>query len=329
MSDDFLYRCGQERQRDKSSENNSKDCLEKGENCNERSPENGFPGSHDDNNSKTFETNPKFPYQELSDFKNTALRKQNCEITHCNANLSLRQKLRLGSVFVSNSDDTVIKHIMDTERTSKTESLGKFSFPTRRLNGALRRRETTDITANTRYSEIHGKCNSQRKKERKSSLRNSTVLPPLAEERHDRPADNSPSISAVRRRHTIGDFKERNGFEVPSVVLSKGDDEARDTNILKLPKIEAVNTKSRYLQVPLSSPEPNRLAPPVFLEPFKAHRPPAKGQLEDNGDSEVDVVRLPELRTRSSSISITDKNDEGVKQTSRICWTAPDHLCDK
>lgn len=321
MCDDVSYDHGQETKRNKSPGKHLRKRVEQSEIGDERSQKNGVTKLHDDNKSQSCEDIPQFHGKELFELQRAGRKERGRETTD-NANLPVQQKPRLGNFFDANSDDNVIKYDEDTEKSDVLQSPGTLSFPAGRTNGTSRHFGTTNTTENTRYSQIYGKFTNQRKKERKLSRRNLTVLPPLAEEKYDRSPQTSPSITPVTRRHTIGDFRERKGFEVPRIVFTTPDEDA-GVKTLKLPKIEVANTKSRYLQVPLSLPEPNRLAPPIFVEPYKAHRPPAQPRSEDN-NSVLDALRLPQLRTSSSTISTSDENEKGVKKTPRLCWIVPD-----
>ena len=282
---------GQERKTNKFPGNNSKKSLEESGICDERSQQNEVTRSHDDGRPTSLK-NTEVQDHELLKFKKTASLNHGSENSSGGYSVSPRQEPRLKSSLDNNSDGNVIKHVNDAEKTSDiVESSGRFSsVPAGYVNDSPRHRETTKTTENQGCSQIHGKFKNQRSKERKSSLQNITILPPLTEEKNDRLSQTRPSISPISK-----------GLEVPSIVLTKSEDEDKDRNTLKLPKIGGANTNSNYLQVALSSPEPNRLAPPVsFLEPFKARRPPANSRLEDKSDISVDFIRLPELRTRSS-----------------------------
>lgn len=296
---------GLERKTNKFPGKNSRKSLEESEICDERSQRNEVRRSHDDSKSMSSKDTEVQGQLELLKFKKTSSQNHGCE-NYSSGYLSPREGPRLESSLDNNSDGNVIKHVNNAEKSDIVESSGTFlSVPAEYVNDSPRQRETKKTTESQGYPQIHGKFKNQRSKERKSSLQNITILPPLAEEKYDKLSQTRSSISPiskVTRRQTISDFRERKGFEVPSIVLSKPEDEDNDRNILKLPRIEAANTNSKYLQpVSLSSPEPNTLAPPVtFFEPYKARRPPEHSRLEDKSDISVDFIRLPELRTRNS-----------------------------
>ena len=296
---------GQEGKTNKFPGKNSRKSLEESDICDERSQRNEVRRSHDDSKFMSFKDAEVQDQLELLKFKKTASQNHGCE-NYSSRYLSPREEPRLESGIDNNSDGNVIKHVNDdAEKNDIVESSGTFSsVPAGYEDDSPRQRETKKTTESQGYSQIHRKFKNQRSKERKSSLQNITILPSLTEENYDKLSQTRSSISPISKvtsRQTISDFRERKGFEVPSIVLSKPEDEDKDRNTLKLPRIEAASTNSKYLQVSLSSPEPNRLAPPVsFLEPYKASRPPAHSRLEEKSDISVDFIRLPELRTRNS-----------------------------
>ena len=305
MCDDLSYDYGKKR--------NEKKCVVKPGMCAERSKHNSVITRSHDGNFKALEDIVKCRDIESFESQKPAWKKHSGETTAAyNANLPLQQP-RLESVSENNSHQNVIKHVKDTEKSDVFQSSGSFSFQAGCTNVASRHSETANAIDNTRYFAVHGRFKIQRVKERKSSLRNLAFLPPLAEEKCDRNSRKSPKP----RRHTIGDCRERKDIEVPSIVLPEAEDDGLDAKPLKLPKIEVTNTKSRYPnQVPLSSQEPNRIAPPIYLEPCKAYRPPVlSGQSEDNNDSAVNAARLPQLRTRSSMTNRIEEIEKGVRRS--------------
>lgn len=231
-------------------------------------------------NLETFENFAEFHDQELFQLHKLTAWEERCREFSSNATLPLRQKLRLGCAVESNRSDEDESYII--------QSLGSLSSPAGHMNGKSQQDKTTNSAAESKpISQSYARFKNQRLKERKSSLCTLSILPPLVEEKY------YSSPSPVIRRHTIGSFEERDRFKVPEIVLSKAEDEYKDTERLKLPKIEP---KSGHLQIPLSSSDPRRLAPPSLLGPFKAFRPPAPQRLEDK--SMTSNVRLPQLSTR-------------------------------
>ncbi|XP_078358721.1 uncharacterized protein LOC144643378 [Oculina patagonica] len=231
---------------------------------------------------ETFENFAELHDRELFQLHKLTAWEERCREFSSNAAMPLRQKLRLGCAVESNGSDEDESNIM--------QSLGsRSSSPAGHMNGKSQQNKTTNSATESKpIPQSYARLKNQRRKERKSSLCALSVLPPLVEEKYH----SSPS--PVIRRHTIGSFEERDRFEVPEIVLSKVEDECKDTEMLKLPKIEP--TKSGHLQIPLSSSDPHRLAPPSLLGPFKAFRPPARERLGDK--STMGNVRLPQLRTR-------------------------------
>lgn len=261
--------------------------------------------NNEERNLETFEDFADFHDQELYQLHKLTAWEERCLEFSTNVTLPLRQKRRL-SCPIENND-------MGQDKSYIIESLASFSPPTGHLNGESRHSEITNSAENKKTSQSYTRFKNHQRKERKSSLINTSVLPPLVEEKYNsRP-------SPVIKRHPIGEFGERNNFDVPAIVLSTAEDEHRDKDtVLRLPKIEsAASMKSGHLQIPLSSSEPNVLAPPGFLEPFKAFRPPVQPRLDDKNTT-VGTVRLPQLRTRDSATNICDNNEKelDLKQVS-------------
>lgn len=276
--------------------------------CDEQCENNGVSRPQNNKNFETFENFEEFHDQKLFQLHKLTAWEERCRDFSSNGALPLQHhKRHLGCAVENNGEHKHEGYIIN-------DSLGSFSSPAGHTNGKSRHNETTNNVAQDRLaSQSHASFKNQRRRERKSSLCTLTVLPPLAEEKYN--SSPSPVIS----HHTIGDFGERDSFEVPAIILSKVEDEYRDTKNLKLPKIEpAVSTKSGHLQIPLSSSEPNRLAAPSFLEPFKAFRPPVQPRLADK--STIGNLRLPQLRTRNSTISVGDENEKGPEKPARLCW---------
>lgn len=216
-----------------------------------------------------------FPFQKLTAWE------ERCQEFSANAALELNQKQRL--------ECTVKNNIRGEDESYIIQSLDPLSSPAEIMNGNLQKNETTNSVAEARLvSQSYESFKNQRRKERKSSLCTLSVLPPLVEEKY------YSSPSPVMRRHTIGYFAQRDKLVVPEIVLSKEENEYRDTESLKLPMIEQ---KSGHLQIPLSLSDPHRLAPPRFFGHFKAFRPPAQQHLEDK--STIGNFRLPQLTTRN------------------------------
>ena len=243
-------------------------------------------------NLQTFEDFVEFNSQEVLHFYKLTAWEERCRQFSSNDALPLRQKLRLGCAVENNENVDGESYII--------ESLGSFSSPAEHLSGRSRHDETTN--SGPENNPISARFKNQRRKERKSSLGALSVLPPLVEEKYN----SSPT--PVIRRKTIGSIRERDCFEVPDIVLSKVDDAHRDSEGLKLPTIEP---KSGHLQMSLSSSDPNRLGPPKILGPFKAFRPPAQARSKDKNG--IDNVRLPQLKTRNSSLSVDDEQENGFE----------------
>lgn len=207
---------------------------------------------------------------------------------------ALGQKLRLGCAVENNDNVDGESYII--------ESLGSYSSPGERMSGTSRHDETTNCRPEN--NPISARFKNQRRKARKSSLNELSVLPPLVEEKY-----NSSPTPVIRRKTIGGGIGERDRFEVPDIVLSKVDDVAhKDTERLKLPTIEP---KSGHLQMSLSSSDPNKLGPPSILGPFKAFRPPVQARSKDK--SALDNVRLPQLKTQNSSSRLDDELENGLE----------------
>lgn len=283
MCDDVSYDKRKETKREPSEENQRRNDFVESQVSSAQCENNGVARllfNKKEESVETFENFVEFHDQRLFQLHKLTAWEERCREFSRNAALPLRQKLRLGCAVESNSNDEDESYII--------QSLGSLLSPAGHMNGKSQHNETTNSAAeNKPIPQSYARIKNQRRKERKSSLCTLPVLPPLVEEKYH----SSPS--PVIRRHTIGDFGERNSFEVPEIVLSKVQDEHRDTERLKLPKIEP---KSVHLQIPLSSSDPHRLAPPSLLGPCKAFRPAAQQRLEDK--STVGRVRLPQLRTR-------------------------------
>ena len=217
---------------------------------------------------------------------------ERCRQFSSNDTLPLRQKLRLGCAVENNDKGEDESYII--------ESLGSLSSPAGHVNGKSRHNETTNSAPENKP--ISARFKSKRRKERKPSFCSLSVLPPLVEEKY------TSSPTPVIRRQTIGSIRERESFEVPDIVLSNVEDEHRDTERLKLPTIEP---KSGHLQMPLSPSDPNRLGPPSILSPFKIFRPPTQARSKDK--NAVDNVRLPQLKTRNSSLMVDEEKEKGLE----------------
>ena len=204
-----------------------------------------------------------------------------------NSSLSQVEEACLESAFENNCGKTgdVVKKMTD-----------KVYLTVGQTSGLPRHIEATKTKENKGQSQIHGKLTNQRK----SSLPKLKVLPPLMEQRCER-LSRTGQCSSHNGRNSVTDFSERKGLEVPCIVLSKADNEHNSSNHLNLPKIDATIANSRYHQAPSSStPQPNALAPPIIVEPFKARRPTAQTNLQGKRDKSVDELRLPHLGKRSS-----------------------------
>lgn len=230
---------------------------------------------------ETFKDFVELHDQELFPFQKLTAWEERCQAFSANAALELSEKQRL--------ECTVKNNVKGEDESYIIQSLEPLSSPAGIMNGNLQKNETTNSVAETKLvSQSYERFKNQRRKERKSSLCTLSVLPPLVEEKY------YSSPSPVMRRHTIGDFAKRDKLKVPEIVLSKEENEYRETERLNLPMIEQ---KSGYLQIPLSLSDPHRLAPPRFLGHFKAFRPPAQQHLEDK--STIGNFRLPQLTTRN------------------------------
>ena len=244
-------------------------------------------------NLQTFEDFVEFNGQDVLHLYKLTAWEERCRQFSSNDTLPLRQKLRLGCAVENNDNVDAESYII--------ESLGSFSSPAEHVSGTSKRDETTNSGPENNLSSARFQTQ-RRQKERKSSLTALSVLPPLVEEKY------TSSPTPVIRRKTIGSIRERDRFEVPDIVLSKVDDTYRDTERLKLPTIEP---KSGHLQMSLSSSDPNRLGPPNILGPFKAFRPPVQARSKDK--NAIDNVRLPQLKTRNSTLTVDDEQEKGFE----------------
>ena len=272
-------------------------CLGESEICDKWTKQNEVTESHNHGNNST-----EFQGQELADFMKTLPQNLSCD-SFRNSNLPPRWRPSLESAFEKHTDENATKYDTCAESSNTVEISGDVSFLAEPTNGIFQQGEAMKITDKRGYSQIHGPLKNHSSKDRKSSLRNVTILPPLVEEKFDRSPRTSPSLSTnpnLTNRQTTDDIRERKHFEIPSIVLPQAEYEDKDTHQLRLPKIEAASTIARYHKVSPSPPEPNRLVPPLLLEPYKAHRPTVQPSREGTSDRSVAVVRLPELKTRSS-----------------------------
>lgn len=272
-------------------------CLDESEICDKWTKKNEVTESNNHGNNST-----EFQGQELVDFMKTLPQSLSCESLR-NSNLPMRWRPSLESGFAKHTDENTTKFATCAESGNTVEISGDVSFLAEPTTVIFPQGEAIKIIDKREYSQIHGPLKNHSSKDRKSSLRNVTILPPLVEEKFDRSPRTSPSFSTNRNltnRRTMDDIRERKHFEIPSIVLPQAEYKDKDTHQLRLPKMEAASTIARYHQVPLSPPQPNRLVPPRFLEPYKAHRPIAQPSREGKSDRSVDAVRLPELKTWSS-----------------------------
>lgn len=296
MMDDFSKDYGKDGERKTSSGNQRLNDHVESEVFNTKYENNGLSKplfSNKKENLHTFDDCVEFNSQEVLHLYKLTAWEERCRQFSSNDTLpALRQKLRLGCAVENNDNVDGESYII--------ESLGSFSSPAELVSGTLRRDETTN--SGPENNAISARFKNQRRKERKSSLNALSVLPPLVEEKY-----NSSPRSVIRRK-TIGSIGEEDRFEVPDIVLSKVDDAHKDTERLKLPRIEP---KSGHLQMSLSSSDPNKLCPPSILGPFKASRPPVQARSKDK--NAIDNVRLPQLKTQNSSLIVDDEQENGFE----------------
>lgn len=277
----------------------------------ERSKQTKIKRSSGNNNFKTFEGITKTRHKKSLEFqKNESFNGINKHTGNDYAELPLIQPAT-ESLNDNGMYKNVIKRVKDVERGDVFENSLTLSFQAEDKTGVSLPSDATNTAGSKRYSDKRGRFKIHRKNERKSSLLSVNLLPPLKEEKSsttEKSAKN-PSVSPNIRRHTIGYYGESKEILLPSIVVTKTDkDFSWEEQTLKLPKLEASNSKSRY-QRRLSLPDPSRLAPPIFQDsPKNIHRPPLLQSKEDGSDYASSAMRLPRLRPGSSMINGTHEN---------------------
>lgn len=274
----------------------------------ERSKQTKITRSSGSNNFKTFEGITKTRHKKSLEFqKNEGFNGINKNTGNEYIELPLIQPVT-ESLHDNSKYENVIKRVKDVDRGDVFENSLTLSFQAEDKTGVSLPSDATNTAGSKRYSDKRGRFKIQRKNERKSSLISVTLLPPLKEEKSSTTENSAknPSVSPNIRRHTIGESKE---ILLPSIVVTKAEEDVSwEEQTLKLPKLEASNSKSRY-QRRLSLPDPSRLAPPIFQDsPKNIYRPPLLQSKEDGSDYASSVMRLPRLRPGSSMINGTHKS---------------------
>ena len=283
----------------------------------ERSKQRKITRSSGSNNFKTFEGITKTRHKKSLEFqKNEGFNGINKNTGNDYIELPLIQPVT-ESLNDNSKYQNVIKHVKDVDRGDVFENSLTLSFQAEDKTGVSLPSDATNTAGSKRYSNDCGRFKIHRKNERKSSLISVTLLPPVKEEKHSTTENSAknPSVLPNIRRHTIGYQGESKEILLPSIVVTKAEEDVSwEEQTLKLPKLEASNSKSRY-QRRLSLPDPSRLAPPIFQDsPKNIHRPPLLQSKEDGSDYASSVMRLPRLKTGSSMINGIHKSGNQKKK---------------